>query len=180
MDLRNARRIVVYGLSSSGKSTLSEKLGQKLEMPVYHLDRLHFRPGTNWEAVPWEVFADRHQQAITDDRWVIEGGYSELLMARVDRADVILLLKMNRFACAYRFIRRYFRQKAGHEPRRGTPENLKEKLNWDMIWWILEPRSISPRRRKSYLLEQEALTKHRDKIVRLNSFHDADNLVASL
>ncbi len=39
-------KIIVIGSSGSGKSTLSRELSHILEIPVYHLDKLFWKP--NW------------------------------------------------------------------------------------------------------------------------------------
>ena len=39
-------KIIVIGSSGSGKSTLSRELSNILEIPVYHLDKLFWKP--NW------------------------------------------------------------------------------------------------------------------------------------
>ena len=38
-------RILVIGCPGAGKSTLSRQLGEKLGLPVIHLDRLFWKPG---------------------------------------------------------------------------------------------------------------------------------------
>ena len=38
-------KIAVIGYSGSGKSTTADILGQKLNRPVLHLDRVNFLPG---------------------------------------------------------------------------------------------------------------------------------------
>ena len=43
-------RIVVIGSAGSGKSTLSQKLGQIYSLPVVHLDKYYWKP--NWVATP--------------------------------------------------------------------------------------------------------------------------------
>ena len=39
-------KIAVLGFSGCGKSTLAQKLGEKYQLPVLHLDRVHF--AANW------------------------------------------------------------------------------------------------------------------------------------
>lgn len=70
-------RIAIIGYSGSGKSTLAAQLGQKLQVPVLHLDSVHWLPG--WVERPREeekqivrAFLDEH------DAWVIDGNYSAL------------------------------------------------------------------------------------------------------
>ena len=39
------RRILIVGNSGGGKSTLAQKLGEKLTLPIVHLDVLFWKPG---------------------------------------------------------------------------------------------------------------------------------------
>ena len=39
------KRVMVIGCCGSGKTTLSRKLGEKLGLPVVHLDKLFWHPG---------------------------------------------------------------------------------------------------------------------------------------
>ncbi len=48
------QRVVVLGPSGSGKSTLARKLGDRIGVPVFHLDQAYHRPG--WQPQPTAVF----------------------------------------------------------------------------------------------------------------------------
>lgn len=39
------RRIALIGSGGSGKSTLARQMGEILGIEVFHLDRLHWKPG---------------------------------------------------------------------------------------------------------------------------------------
>ena len=67
-------KIVVNGYSGSGKSTLARRLGKLYQIPVLHLDTVHWLPG--WEEKEEEqersevrAFMDRNAS------WVIDGDY---------------------------------------------------------------------------------------------------------
>ena len=47
-------RVVVVGVTSSGKSTLAEKLSKRFDLSYIELDALNWEP--NWQAAPLEVF----------------------------------------------------------------------------------------------------------------------------
>ncbi len=47
MEIKNSKRILVIGSCGAGKSTLSKKFQQILELPLIHLDQHYYKP--NWE-----------------------------------------------------------------------------------------------------------------------------------
>src|SRR5215211_387588 len=63
--------IVVIGTTSSGKSTLAERLAERLDMDFIELDALHWEP--NWQEAPLEVFRARVEAATQAKRWVVAG-----------------------------------------------------------------------------------------------------------
>lgn len=128
-------RIAIIGYSGSGKSTLAAQLGQKLQVPVLHLDSVHWLPG--WVERPREeekqivrAFLDEH------DAWVIDGNYSSLWHdERMEKADQILFLNFNRFICLHRAAKRarVYRGKTRPDMGKGCPE----KIDLEFAWWIL-------------------------------------------
>jgi hypothetical protein len=55
------KRIVISGVTSSGKSTLAEKLARRFGMDFIELDALHWEPG--WQEAPDDVFRARVEKA---------------------------------------------------------------------------------------------------------------------
>jgi len=103
-----------------------------------------------------------------------------LMPQRFDRATAIIDIQSNRFACAWRFVCRHFKNKKGIEARVGLPDNVNdEKFNWHSIWWIVQPLSLSSSRRKKLRKRQALLARHADKIVTVRSFARMNALVAA-
>jgi adenylate kinase family enzyme len=67
------KRIVVLGVTSSGKSTLAEILARRFDLSYVDLDALHWGP--NWQEAPLDIFRARVEKAIRADGWVIAGNY---------------------------------------------------------------------------------------------------------
>jgi hypothetical protein len=61
------KRVMIFGPSAFGKSTMAVALGEKPNIPVYHIDRLCFFPGTFWEPRPAEEFRELHEKVINSD-----------------------------------------------------------------------------------------------------------------
>ena len=73
-------RILIIGCSGSGKTTLARKLGEKLKLPVVHLDRLWWTG--NWENVTREEFDARFSEELEKQR--------EELLAKQEREAALL------------------------------------------------------------------------------------------
>ncbi len=67
------RRIIIVGPSCSGKSTLAETLGARLDMAVIELDALFWKP--NWQESGEAEFRERLIEAHAADSWVSAGNY---------------------------------------------------------------------------------------------------------
>ena len=80
---------MIIGVSGSGKSTLARKLGARLNLPVYHMDReVHWLPG--WVERPAKDKAPIVTAIAARDAWVFEGGHSFTYAQRLARADLLI------------------------------------------------------------------------------------------
>jgi adenylate kinase family enzyme len=84
------RRIVVLGTSGSGKTTLARELARRLAVPHIELDALHWEPG--WTEAPLPLFRARVTEAVSQDRWVLDGNYRSVRDIAWPRADTIVWL----------------------------------------------------------------------------------------
>jgi len=78
------KRILVIGCSGAGKTTFSRMLGEKLSLPVYHLDQLYWKP--DWVESNKNEFTKKQTAIITGERWIIDGNYSSTLELRFAKA----------------------------------------------------------------------------------------------
>jgi adenylate kinase family enzyme len=131
------RRIMVLGLTNSGKSTLAQALSEKRTIPAIHLDQLRHQPGTNWEERPEQDFTVLHDAAITMPEWVVDGSYSKVMPQRLARATGIIVLTDNLVTRYRRYINRTLFQKQ----RVGGLEGGQDQLNWKMLHWLWHTRN---------------------------------------
>ena len=89
-------RIMIIGCGGSGKSTLAQQLGQKLGLPVIHLDKLFWTPG--WVSIPKEEFDRVHVDAVSKEKWIIDGNFDRTIPVRLKRCDTVIYLDFSRFA----------------------------------------------------------------------------------
>ena len=74
-------KIIIIGCGGSGKSTLARALSKKINVPVYHLDKLFWRDN-------WQMTSKPYQQKVIDnvisqDNWVIDGNYGATMTLRI-------------------------------------------------------------------------------------------------
>lgn len=137
-------KIAVLGYSGSGKSTLARQLGELYGVPVLHLDRVMFLPG--WQERPKdEQLAIVQDFMDSNDGWVIDGNYSNLLQERrLEEADEVVFLLFNRFSALSRVAKRYRTYRGRSRP--DMAEGCSEKLDAAFIRWVLwEGRSAKKR-----------------------------------
>ena len=98
------RRILVYGVTGSGKTTLARALGARLGLPYHGMDDLTWDPG--WVAVSDEVQRDRVREICGADDWVIDSAYGIWRDIVLARADLIVGLDLPRWLSFGRLLRR--------------------------------------------------------------------------
>ncbi len=133
------QRISIVGTSGSGKTTLAARLAQTLQCPHIELDALHWDP--NWTEVPNELFRSRITEALSGDRWVVDGNYSKVRDLVWSRADTVVFLDYGFWLVLNRILRRTlsrsFRQT---ELWNGNRESFRKSfLSRDsVLLWMLQ------------------------------------------
>lgn len=126
-------KIAIIGPSGAGKTTLAKALSRILNIKVYYLDRLFWKPG--WQSIDGPTRIDTMQNLIREKQWIIEGTYLYSSVPRLDEADTIILLDMHVLACLWRVINRH--RKEHGQFRRDIPEQSVDKLNLQRIYKLL-------------------------------------------
>ncbi|RUS45827.1 DNA topology modulation protein [Cohnella sp. AR92] len=139
-------RIAVIGSAGSGKSTLSQRLGELLSLPVVHLDRHYWRP--DWVATPNDEWDDFVAVTSRQPRWIMDGNYSRTLHIRIRHADTIVFLDMPTLLCVYRVLKR--RVQYSGKTRPDLNEGCPEKLDWAFLKWVWNYK----KRSRSKIVEQ--------------------------
>lgn len=106
-------RVSLVGVSGSGKTTVGRKLAASLDVPFVELDSIFHLPG--WRELPRDDFRMRVREALTADRWVVDGNYSAVRDLVWDRADTVVWLDLPRGVVMRRIIRRTVRRAVTRE-----------------------------------------------------------------
>lgn len=100
----DARRILVYGATGSGKSTMAEILGRLTGVPMTSVDDICWNPG--WVPMP-EADQIAHFDALTrTDAWILDSGYGSWRHLAYERADLVVALDYPRLTSLARLLRR--------------------------------------------------------------------------
>lgn len=151
-------KILIKGYSGSGKSTFAKILGKHYNIPVLHLDSIHFKK--NWEERNDDEFDSIVQKFIKDNEsWIIDGNYTKIAKQRNEIADMTFFFDFNRFFCLKSVISRYHKYKG--KTREDMAEGCNEKIDFSFLWWVFYKGRTKKRKRK----HQEIIRNNKNVVV---------------
>jgi len=98
------RKILVIGVSGSGKTRLAEELSRRLHLPFLPTDPLYWKQ--NWQLVPLGEVMATVRKHLSQDEWVLDGNFEEQRAEIWPQADTIIWLDYPRALVLGRVIRR--------------------------------------------------------------------------
>jgi adenylate kinase family enzyme len=107
------RKVAVFGLPGTGKTTLAGRLAGLLGVPCHDLDHVLF---TDSGPLPLEEFRTRTASLTQAGGWVVDGNYSKLADVTWHRADAVIWLDYRLPLIVSRVTRRNLRRLTGREP----------------------------------------------------------------
>ena len=124
---RDFSRIVVYGSTSAGKTTVTKELGRILDSDVIILDDVFWGP--NWEMPTTESFQKRVKEIISGkEKWVVDGNYSKVRPLILPKATFAVFLDLPLYLILWRVFSRTISRNTVvkiHEPT-PLPKRIEE------------------------------------------------------
>lgn len=161
-------KILIIGVPGSGKSTFANKLGNKLNREVTHLDKIYYVSGWkhNMTKDEWKKLV---QNLISKEKWIMDGNYRGTLPIRLSAADTIIIFNFNKFVCLYRACMRARNKTQPFDKAEGN----FNKLSWDLVKKII----FFPKKEMLKMMEQYKNTK---KIFVVRNSKEVEELLVKL
>ena len=131
----NVNKISIIGGPGTGKSTLANNLGKELNLPVYHLDGIHYLD--NWQARDKKERDKMILEKVSENKWIIDGTYRSTLEKRIENSDLVIFLKYSIIAKIKGIISRYLKNRGKERKEiqeckeQMSFEFLKQTINWN-------------------------------------------------
>jgi adenylate kinase family enzyme len=127
-----ADRVLIYGVTGSGKTTLAQRVAERTGLPFHSVDDLTWEPG--WVEVPADEQRRRIAEICSGDRWIIDSGYSKWIDVVLARVDLIVTLDYPRWRSLARLIRRSLARAIDRRTIcNGNTESFRQMVSRDSI-----------------------------------------------
>ena len=137
-------RISIIGGAGTGKTTLSNLLSEKYNIPVTHIDGIHHLK--NWQV---RDKAERDKiilDIVEKEKWIIDGTYKDTIKQRLEKSDLIIWLDYSTFAQVKGILKRFLKN-PGKE-KREIP-GCNERLNLEFLKYVIDYR----KKKRHYVVE---------------------------
>ncbi len=136
------RRIVVWGVTASGKTTLAKRLASLLGVSRIELDAIFWKP--DWVETPDDEFRAAVQAALdaAGAAWVLDGSYRRISDIYLSRADTLIWLHLPWRVGFWRLLQRTVRRAWTRESLyyEGGPRESWRLSFFDrrsILWWSI-------------------------------------------
>lgn len=150
-----ARRILVYGVTGSGKSTAAERISARTGLPLTLADELTWQPG--WVPVAEQIKRELFGTVVAEDCWVLDTAYGAWLDVVLPRVELIVGLDYPRWLSLERLIRRTLVCAIDKKPIcNGNTESLRGTFSQDsIIRWHFQSFARKRRRMRQWAAAQD-------------------------
>lgn len=144
---------MIIGCGGTGKSTLSKRLHQITNIPLYHLDQYFWLP--NWTEIDRTQWQEINKDIIQKESWIMDGNYGSTMDMRLKAADTVIFLNRPWYVSLSRVMLRTLKSYGRTRP--DMTENCPERLEWKFFHYIM---MYNKTRRPNILRKLDALPKN--------------------
>ncbi|UUZ85353.1 hypothetical protein LJK88_18420 [Paenibacillus sp. P26] len=108
-------KIRIIGPCGRGKSTVCKELAQRYKIPGYELDNLVWDRSKENARYPVEVRDAKLREIVNQESWVVEGVHFKWGLESFEQADLIFIVRLNKYVRDFRVVRRFVRTRLGLE-----------------------------------------------------------------
>ncbi|MDQ0710011.1 adenylate kinase family enzyme [Arthrobacter woluwensis] len=137
VDFPLPRRILIYGVAGTGKSTAAARLSRITGIPWHSSDdEIGWLPASE---APWANRTDEDMRAIAEDivacdEWILDSAYRQFRDAALARVELVVGLDYSRLFSFGRLVRRTFLRVKDRTPAcNGNIETLRQTFSNDSI-----------------------------------------------
>lgn len=137
VDLPLPRRILIYGVTGTGKSTAAARLSRITGIPWHSVDdEIGWLPASE---APWTNRTDEDMKAIAEDivardEWILDSAYRQFREPVLGRVELVVGLDYSRLVSIGRLLRRTFLRVIDQRPAcNGNVESLRQTFSSDSI-----------------------------------------------
>ena len=127
-----ARRILLHGVTGSGKTTLARRLSTITGLPWTEADAVNWLPG--WQQRPLEDQRAQVEALCAQDAWILDSAYTTWADLVLPRAQLVVALDWPRWRSLARLVRRTaVRTVQGQQICGGNVETWRQTFSRDSI-----------------------------------------------
>ncbi len=172
--MNTGNKILIMGGSCSGKSTLSENLGKKLNIPVLHLDLYdpYAVPDGPERVARKEKIQSVIKKTTEKQKWIIDGSYEWYAWDnRLNAADTLILL----YSPVSKRIFTYVKSCVFKIKRHGRNGFSAKNFRLDHVWYMLK-KSDAP-----YEYINKSIENYKNlNVIKLNSFKAINDFLENI
>jgi len=131
------KKILLTGCPSSGKTTLGYKLSEKLNIPLFHLDKIFW---AEKGGIKQKLFAEKIQELIDENPvWIMDGNFprSVTYEQRLKEADTVIIFELPKWIIVWRLLKRTIKYYGKQRPDMHANQVVTLKDTFRLLKYIL-------------------------------------------